>query len=29
VFQQFAGINVIFYFSSVLWQAAGSARATR
>ena len=23
VFQQFVGINVIFYYSSVLWQAAG------
>ena len=23
VFQQFVGINVIFYYSSVLWQAVG------
>jgi SP family sugar:H+ symporter-like MFS transporter len=26
VFQQFVGINVIFYYSSVLWHAVGSAR---
>jgi SP family sugar:H+ symporter-like MFS transporter len=29
VFQQFVGINVIFYYSSVLWQAWGSARTAR
>ena len=29
VFQQFVGINVIFYYSNVLWQAVGSARASR
>ncbi len=23
IFQQFVGINVIFYYSSVLWQAVG------
>ena len=33
VFQQFVGINVIFYYSNVLWQAVGfsadeSARST-
>ena len=25
VFQQFVGINVIFYYSNVLWQAVGFA----
>src|SRR6188472_2156732 len=27
VFQQFVGINVVFYYSSVLWQAAGFSEA--
>ena len=27
VFQQFVGINVIFYYSSVLWQAVGFSEA--
>ncbi len=29
VFQQFVGINVIFYYSTTLWQAVGSRRASR
>ena len=30
VFQQFVGINVIFYYSNILWQAVGlRARAQR
>jgi SP family sugar:H+ symporter-like MFS transporter len=28
VFQQFVGINVIFYYSTVLWQAAGFSSST-
>jgi SP family sugar:H+ symporter-like MFS transporter len=28
VFQQFVGINVIFYYSSVLWQAAGFSESS-
>ncbi len=29
VLQQFVGINVIFYYSTTLWQAVGFKRATR
>ena len=29
VFQQFVGINVIFYYSSTLWQAVGFTESGR